>query len=215
MKNKICNFLTEHTKWIFSGIGASIIILIINSTCSNGAEDKSHTVINIPGNHSGIITGKNEGTINYEDNRTDTIKNEKIKQLTELNKEISGIISNLNAEDYEIIYGDRKNIEEGLKLYLRLAKSIVKTFHKQSVLYESNSYLFSKANKAKLDSLRKKANDDLAELSKEYARGRSRGEETIGRQGGLILYRLVNSSGTFLKEFSATTKEELASLVAN
>ncbi|MCW5211977.1 hypothetical protein VU04_03595 [Desulfobulbus sp. TB] len=67
MKNKIYNFLAHHVKWVFSGIGIVLISSVINNTCSNGAEDKKHTVINIPGNHTGIITGHNEGTINSGD----------------------------------------------------------------------------------------------------------------------------------------------------
>lgn len=64
-------------KWVFSGIGASIIILIINSTCSNGAD----TVTEISGSNEGttITVGKNEGTIKTTNNTAETIKHEEYK----------------------------------------------------------------------------------------------------------------------------------------
>ncbi|MCI5149173.1 MAG: hypothetical protein D3916_07280 [Candidatus Electrothrix sp. MAN1_4] len=65
MKENIWKLLTDHAKWVFSGIGVFFITLIINSTCSNGAEDKNHTVTNISGGHvSGVV---NSGVITYED----------------------------------------------------------------------------------------------------------------------------------------------------
>ena len=65
MKENIWKLLTDHAKWVFSGIGVFFITLIINSTCSNGAEDKNHTVTNISGGHvSGVV---NSGVITYGD----------------------------------------------------------------------------------------------------------------------------------------------------
>ena len=82
------NSLTDHAKWIkwvFSGIGSGIAILfitlIINTTCSNGAEDKNHTTTNIQGTNKGttINVGKNEGTINPTNNNAETINHEEYK----------------------------------------------------------------------------------------------------------------------------------------
>ncbi|MCI5117518.1 MAG: hypothetical protein D3913_06080 [Candidatus Electrothrix sp. LOE1_4_5] len=67
MKINIWSLLTDHAKWVFSGIGVLFISLIINSICSNGVEDKSPTEINISGNNSGTSIGSNTGTINTGD----------------------------------------------------------------------------------------------------------------------------------------------------
>ncbi|MCI5227650.1 MAG: hypothetical protein D3918_13585 [Candidatus Electrothrix sp. AX2] len=67
MKINIWSLLTDHAKWVFSGIGVLFISLIINSICSNGVEDKSPTEINISGNNSGTSIESNTGTINTDD----------------------------------------------------------------------------------------------------------------------------------------------------
>ena len=85
MKKDICNFLTDHTKWVFSGIGVLVISLIMNSTCSNGAEDKNPTVIITKSggtNYSGTIIKDISGDISGTINSGDKVSGDKITAET-------------------------------------------------------------------------------------------------------------------------------------
>ena len=103
-------------KWVFSGIGVLAATLIINSTCSNGAEnsiqqgDNSGTTINV---------GKNEGTVNSTNNTAETIKHEEYKDNSRKVDIHSGrdtyyteggdIIQKTSYRDATIVRGDNGN----------------------------------------------------------------------------------------------------------
>lgn len=139
MKNKIWNFLTEHIKWVFSGIGIVLISSVINNTCSNGAEDKKTTVTNISGgNNSGttITVGKNEGTIKPTNNTAETITHEEYKDNSRKIELTNGnYIENLHTppsyREATIVQGENGNpvgvtdnpnvLDSALKLLTRVA----------------------------------------------------------------------------------------------